>query len=166
MLPWNACIWSQPAARTLSWIYKQMQRLLFQSNYWPSRYRSSFVSLHQAKKATVVWKRLLILTLFKPGFFWLSVTGGVDSTPPENNVTVDLGRWNLAHVCTCQKTTPVPNLVAIARLVTSLWRHQCFFDSNIEGFAYVCKLSFISLWKLCWYFYLTFWNARMLFITF
>ena len=34
------------------------------------------------------------LTLFKPGFFWLSMTGGgVDSTPPpENNVTVELGQ--------------------------------------------------------------------------
>ena len=45
-----------------------------------------------------------ILTLFKPGFFWLSMPGGVDSTPPpENNVTVELGQWNLAHVFTCQK---------------------------------------------------------------
>ena len=37
-----------------------------------------------------------VLTLFKPGFLWLSVTGGgggVDSTPPpENNVTVELGQ--------------------------------------------------------------------------
>ena len=34
------------------------------------------------------------LALFKPGFFWLSMTGGgVDSTPPpENNVTVKLGQ--------------------------------------------------------------------------
>ena len=31
--------------------------------------------------------------IFKPGFFWLSMTGGVDSTPPpENNVTVELGQ--------------------------------------------------------------------------
>ena len=41
--------------------------------------------------------------------------GGVDSTPPpENNVTVELGQWNLAQAFACQKTTPVPNLVAIA----------------------------------------------------
>ena len=40
--------------------------------------------------------------------------------PPENNVTVKLGQWNLAHVRTCQKATPVPNLVAIAQSVTSL----------------------------------------------
>ena len=33
------------------------------------------------------------LTQFKPGFFWLSMTRGVDSTPPpENNVTVELGQ--------------------------------------------------------------------------
>ena len=33
------------------------------------------------------------------------------------------------------KTTPVPNLVAIAQLVKSLCRHQYFFNSNIEGFV-------------------------------
>ena len=50
----------------------------------------------------------------------------MDSTPPpENNVAVELGERNLAHVCTYQKTTSVPNLVAIARSVTSPLRHQC-----------------------------------------
>ena len=45
----------------------------------------------------------------------------MDSTPPpENNVTVELGQGNLAHVFTCQKTTPVPNLVAIDQSMTSL----------------------------------------------
>ena len=37
--------------------------------------------------------------------------------------------------CTCQKTNPVPNLVAIAQLMTSLRRHQYFFDSDIKGFV-------------------------------
>ena len=52
----------------------------------------------QEKKYTKLIKRNLKvdikhLTLFKPGFFWLSTTGGVDSTPPpENNVTVELGQ--------------------------------------------------------------------------
>ena len=34
------------------------------------------------------------LTLFKPGFFWLSMTGGWIPPPPpsENNVTVELGQ--------------------------------------------------------------------------
>ena len=33
------------------------------------------------------------LTLFKPGFFWLSTTGGGGfHPPPENNVTVELGQ--------------------------------------------------------------------------
>ena len=37
--------------------------------------------------------RLINLTLFKPGFFWLSMTRGVDSTSPlEHNVTVELGQ--------------------------------------------------------------------------
>ena len=36
----------------------------------------------------------LYLTLFKPGFFWLSTTGGGGGfhPPPENNVTVELGQ--------------------------------------------------------------------------
>ena len=41
---------------------------------------------------------IVTLTLFEPGFSWLSVTGGggggrVDSTPPpEHNVTIELGQ--------------------------------------------------------------------------
>ena len=57
-----------------------------------------------------------VLTLFKPGFFVASCDWGEGwiPPPPENNVTVELGHWKLVHICTCQKTTPVPNLVAIA----------------------------------------------------
>ena len=33
-------------------------------------------------------------------------------------------------------------------------------------FVNVCESNFISLWKCCLYFYLSFWNARILFITF
>ena len=52
---------------------------------------------------------------------WLSMTeGGLHHPPPGSNVTVTLGQSNLAHVCTCQKTTPVSNLAAIAQSVTSL----------------------------------------------
>ena len=56
------------------------------------------------------------------GLFWLSMTwGGVGfHPPPGNNVTVELGQWNLARVCTYQKTNSMPNLVAKAPLVTSL----------------------------------------------
>ena len=32
------------------------------------------------------------LTLFKLGFFWLSMTRGWIPPPPENNVTVELGQ--------------------------------------------------------------------------
>ena len=60
------------------------------------------------------------LTLFKPGFFWLSLTRGWNPPPPENNVAVELGQCNFAHVFTCQKITPVLNLVAIAQSMTSL----------------------------------------------
>ena len=36
----------------------------------------------------------IFLTLFKPGFFWLSMTGGGGwiQPPPENNVAVELGQ--------------------------------------------------------------------------
>ena len=74
------------------------------------------------------------LTLFNPGFFGFLWPGWI-SPPPENNVTVELAQWNLAQVCICQRTTSMPNLVAIAQLVTSLWRHQYFLDSIIEDFV-------------------------------
>ena len=36
---------------------------------------------------------IVALTLFKPGFFWLSMTrGGGFHPPPESNVTVELGQ--------------------------------------------------------------------------
>ena len=61
------------------------------------------------------------LTLFQPCFFWLSVTGnGWIPSPRDNNVTVALGQGNSAHICTGIKTTSVPNLDAIAQLLTSL----------------------------------------------
>ena len=37
-------------------------------------------------------KKKKTLTLFKPGFFWLFMTGGWIPPPPENNVTVELGQ--------------------------------------------------------------------------
>ena len=45
----------------------------------------------------------------------------------------DIGRTNFWLPIWPKKATPVPNLVAIARSVKSLWRHQCLFDSHIKG---------------------------------
>ena len=41
-----------------------------------------------------VLKKSESLTVFKPGFFWLAMTGGGGGfhPPPENNVTVELGQ--------------------------------------------------------------------------
>ena len=122
--------------------------------HWPKAMKKTGHVKHCYLLEVILGQYLSVTTRFE-AYPYLSVAflafydrGGVDSTsPPENNITVELGQWNVAHVCTCQKTTSVPNLVAIARSVTSLWRHQCFFDNDIKGFAYVCKSSFISLWN-------------------
>ena len=55
------------------------------------------------------------LTLFKQGFFWLSMTGGgVDSTPSRKQCYSSARTMKLGTGVFLPKTTPVPNLVAIA----------------------------------------------------
>ena len=59
----------------------------------------------------VVQGKTNVLTLFKPGFLAFYDRGGscwFHPPPQKYNVSVELGQWNLAHVCTCQKTTPLP----------------------------------------------------------
>ena len=74
---------------------------------------------------------MVTLTLFQPGFFGLSMTGGLlfwtfcdwgDGLhpPSENNVIVELRQLNLEQLFTSIKTTPVPNLIVIAQSMPSL----------------------------------------------
>ena len=78
-----------------------------------------------------------MLTLFKPGFCWLSLTGGENSTSLRKTMLQlrkDNETW---HTLYLPENYTVPNLVAKARYssigdvtVTS----SMFFDSDIEGF--------------------------------
>ena len=98
------------------------------------------------------------LTLFKPGFSGFVWPGGGFHPLPENNVTIKVGQWNLAHVCTCQKTTPVSNLVAIAQSVTSLWRHNGIIKISLTAISKVLHM-FVNQVFICYE------NFASLFIT-
>ena len=60
------------------------------------------------------------LTLFQLNFLASYDRGGGGG----NNVTVELGQWNLAHTFSSAKPTLVPNLVVIVSSMTSPWHHH------------------------------------------
>ena len=69
------------------------------------------------------------------GLFLFSLTGGWILPPLENDVPVELGQWNLAHFCTCLKTTPVSNLVEL-----NPWRHYNVINVSLTAISKVSRM--------------------------
>ena len=74
-------------------------------------------------------------------FLAFSMTGGREDTNPplEDNIMVELWKWNLAHSCISLKTIPVPNLVVKA---SNPW---CIYDVIIVYFTTIYQRPCICL---------------------
>ena len=69
--------------------------LLLTSKKYKKKLLKCYELLGKITSSLATFEVLISLTLFKPGFFWLSMTGGAGGgfhPPAENNVTVELGQ--------------------------------------------------------------------------
>ena len=139
----KTCFYGQTSGR---WVFLHGYEMFFQSSCsFP--YIKTLLKVSDPVFEKNPTCRSTTFTLFQPGFFgflWPGEEGGFHHPPPENNVTVELGQWNLAHVCSCQKNYLCAKFGCYSFISDVTVTSSMFFWQRYRRFAYVCKSSFIS----------------------